>query len=194
MFQKCSFCPTLQIRGLLERSHSSHPTTVRAVNERLIRHAQGSPSGSLSPRAIGLCRTFRNSTPLFITAVSTYKGSNYQHTPKSSAKAGIIPPFVKGGEGGFLQSTRRGSALAVLHVAGCWRHGNMHQSRYRSAQTLSAQIPLYPPLRKGEKIGPEGLIASLIPGAARILWPSPPAPPPVGRGVRALLFCKAAFD
>src|SRR5690554_3549698 len=63
MFQKCSFCPTLQIRGLLERSHSSHPTTVRAVNERLIRHAQGSPSGSLSPRAIGLCRTFRNSTP-----------------------------------------------------------------------------------------------------------------------------------
>src|SRR5690554_2123769 len=73
MFQKCSFCPTLQIRGLLERSHSSHPTTVRAVNERLIRHAQGSPSGSLSPRAIGLCRTFRNSTPLFITAVSTYK-------------------------------------------------------------------------------------------------------------------------
>src|SRR5690554_6812371 len=74
MFQKCSFCPTLQIRGLLERSHSSHPTTVRAVNERLIRHAQGSPSGSLSPRAIGLCRTFRNSTPLFITAVSTYKG------------------------------------------------------------------------------------------------------------------------
>src|SRR5690606_5091537 len=95
---------------------------------------------------------------------------------KSSAKTGIIPPFVKGGEGGFLQSTRRGSALAVLHVAGCWRHGNMHQSRYRSAQTLSAQIPLYPPLRKGEKIGPEGLIASLIPGAARILWPSPPAP------------------
>src|SRR5690554_7522783 len=74
MFQKCSFCPTLQIRGLLERSHSSHPTTVRAVYERLIRHAQGSPSGSLSPRAIGLCRTFRNSTPLFITAVSTYKG------------------------------------------------------------------------------------------------------------------------
>src|SRR5690606_19003163 len=77
MFQKCSFCPTLQIRGLLERSHSSHPTTVRAVNERLIRHAQGSPSGSLSPRAIGLCRTFRNSTPLFITAVSTYKGITY---------------------------------------------------------------------------------------------------------------------
>src|SRR5690554_3294071 len=74
MFQKCSFCPTLQIRGLLERSHSSHPTTVRAVNERLIRHAQGSPSGSLSPGAIGLCRTFRNSTPLFITTVSTYKG------------------------------------------------------------------------------------------------------------------------
>src|SRR5690554_7701563 len=55
----------------------------------------------------------------------------------------------------------------------------MHQSRYRSAQTLSAQIPLYPPLRKGEKIGPEGLIASLIPGAARILWPSPPAQLPV---------------
>src|SRR5690606_10980011 len=74
MFQKCSFCPTLQIRDLLERSHSSHRTTVRAINERLIRHAQGSPSGSLSPGAIGLCRTFRNSTPLFITTVSTYKG------------------------------------------------------------------------------------------------------------------------
>src|SRR5690606_18659365 len=73
MFQKCSFCPTLQIRGLLERSHSSHPTTVRAVNERLIRHAQGSPSGSLSPGAIGLCRPSRNSPPLLITTHSTYK-------------------------------------------------------------------------------------------------------------------------
>src|SRR5690554_4291103 len=95
MFQKCSFCPTLQIRGLLERSHSSHPTTVRAVNERLIRHAQGSPSGSLSPRAIGLCRTFRNSTPLFITAVSTYKGSKPQPRTDWQLKK-HIPPWRDG--------------------------------------------------------------------------------------------------